>query len=151
MKIQSEYHEELFDPKLFKIYVAQAITEIEKIEQPFDSIAFRGASGMILAPSIALKLNKSMTLVRKKHDIYSGSHSTNLVEGAIDCNYLIVDDFVSTGLTVLEIQRAIANASPKSRCIGIYQYKSMKFSPYNPDLDCIFIPIEIIENKPLLH
>lgn len=63
----------------------------------FDSIAFRGMSGALLAPALCAALGKDVIIVRKD----DGSHSSHKVEGNSLCDrYIIVDDFISSGQTV---------------------------------------------------
>jgi len=92
----------------------------------FDAIAFRGNSGAMVAPALAMELNKYLVMVRKPND---GSHSDARVEGVIGCNYryLIVDDTVSSGVTVVTIQKEILRVSPAAECVGILTYNAFIF------------------------
>jgi adenine/guanine phosphoribosyltransferase-like PRPP-binding protein len=83
----------------------------------FDAIAFRGMSGALISVPLALKMCKTMIMVRKPGD---DSHSTFLVEGDTQARkYVIVDDFVATGDTVRTIKREVVKFSPDSECIGV--------------------------------
>lgn len=82
----------------------------------FDAIAFRGMSGALIAPSIALRLNKSMILVRKGDDT---SHSGMQAEGDITARtYVIVDDFQSTGNTAKEIVKGVRRFASNAVFLG---------------------------------
>lgn len=112
--------------------VGQAVTMLRAANIQFDAVAFRGISGAILGPQIALALGKSMILVRKPND---GSHAqqqfsyfggvadrilTPLVEGDINARtYIIVDDFQSSGVTAKAIRKEIAKVIPSARCLGV--------------------------------
>lgn len=117
------------DPHELKSHVKQAVDMLVESEIQFDAIAFRGISGAILGPQIAVALDKSMILVRKPND---GSHSlqnaaygtnsklTPLVEGDINARtYIIVDDFQSSGATAKEIRDEIRKVIPKAVCLGV--------------------------------
>jgi adenine/guanine phosphoribosyltransferase-like PRPP-binding protein len=83
----------------------------------FDTIAFSGMSGAILAPAVALKMNKALALVRKMAD---SSHSKSRVEGNCAVNkYVIIDDFIETGATRDYIQEMMSGFAPKAKCIGL--------------------------------
>src|SRR4051812_10409313 len=56
----------------------------------FDAIAFRGLSGALFAPTVAMKMGKTLIAVRKKSTI----HSSRIVEGDYNARrYIILDDF----------------------------------------------------------
>jgi len=83
----------------------------------FDSIAFRGMSGAIVAPLVAMKLKKNLLMVRK-----SGitSHSGNKVEGfSKSKRYIIVDDFIESGETAAHIYYEVKDFAPKAECVGM--------------------------------
>ena len=86
----------------------------------FDAIAFRGLSGALVAPIVALEMEKTLLAVRKKGD---SNHSGRVVEGDYGARrYIILDDFQATGDTVRAIRTAIASAVPSAECIGLYEY-----------------------------
>jgi adenine/guanine phosphoribosyltransferase-like PRPP-binding protein len=90
--------------------------ELEPHKDRFDAIAFRGMSGAMVAPAVAIKLGKPFILVRKRGD---GSHSEHQVEGAVGCSrYIIVDDLIASGETVRAIQDDVSRHS-KATCVGI--------------------------------
>lgn len=92
----------------------------------YDSIAFTGMSGAIIAPEVAGRLNKEVILVRKEKN----SHSPVMVEGNYDSqNYIILDDLIYTGNTVRFILSQIQNFRfnkmrfwPGIQCKGIFTY-----------------------------
>jgi adenine/guanine phosphoribosyltransferase-like PRPP-binding protein len=82
----------------------------------FDAIAFQGMSGALIAPALALKLDKNLLMVRKQGN---NTHSTYSVEGdAAAERYVIVDDLVDTGSTVMRIIQKVAEFAPQAECIG---------------------------------
>lgn len=81
-----------------------------------DAIAFRGMSGALIGPSIALRLNKSMILIRKDND---NSHSGMNAEGDPTARtYIIVDDFQSSGSTAKEIFKGVRAFAPNAVFLG---------------------------------
>jgi adenine/guanine phosphoribosyltransferase-like PRPP-binding protein len=82
----------------------------------FDAIAFSGMSGALLGPPLALKMGKSLIMVRKPH---SGSHSRKRVEGDMAAHtYIIVDDFQDTGKTARYIKESVAEFSSEAKLLG---------------------------------
>jgi orotate phosphoribosyltransferase-like protein len=113
--IESSYLDALLDPGSLRKVLIRAKKCVVNLS--YDSVAFRGMSGTILGPSMALRLNKNMIMVRKKN---AGSHSLKDVEGfSKSKKYIIVDDFIDSGKTVCEIITSIKKFSPKAKCIGI--------------------------------
>lgn len=95
----------------------------------FDAIAFSGMSGALVAPAVAMALQKPMILARKSTD---DSHAgRGVVEGALEANtYIIIDDFMSSGDTIRRIHDSVTAAAAthhihphKIICVGIYLYR----------------------------
>ena len=85
----------------------------------FDAIAFRGLSGALFAPAVAILMNKTLLAVRKGEKCHSGRE----VEGDYNARrYVIIDDFVSSGTTVREIIEKIKYSLPRALCIGVIEY-----------------------------
>ena len=88
----------------------------------FDAIAFSGMSGALIAPVLALALNKTLIMVRKFRD---NSHSVSqrhgaLVEGDFGAQrYVIVDDLTSSGRTARYIRDQIKAHAPSAVYIGL--------------------------------
>lgn len=105
-----------------KANVTKAAHDLKKQGFDFESIAFRGMSGAVLASPIALALDKTLILVRKGEN----THSQYAVEGDLSGQkYIIVDDFISTGETVRTIIKEIFKACPRCQCIGILVLRDM--------------------------
>ncbi len=111
------YLREFLEPKEAKLRIARAAEVLKRYK--FDTIAFTGLSGALLAPELSHKLKKHLIAVRKSE---GKSHSSRKVEGYIDCKkYVIVVDMVDTGKTAKRIQRAIKKFSSDSKCIGVLE------------------------------
>ena len=86
----------------------------------FDAIAYRGASGAITASIIAYELKKPLILVRKPED--TKGHSPYMLEGPAKVKrYLIVDDFMSSGVTYDAIREAVRKEHPLAECLGMLE------------------------------
>jgi adenine/guanine phosphoribosyltransferase-like PRPP-binding protein len=94
----------------------------------FDTFAFRGISGALITPTLALLMDKELCAVRKpKTD--ENSHGFFNVEGNRGAQrFVIVDDFISTGATVLAILKEMAEFAPSAVCVGFYSVRDQKFA-----------------------
>jgi adenine/guanine phosphoribosyltransferase-like PRPP-binding protein len=112
------------------------IRRIKDSKLKFDFIAFRGYSGALVASLVASSLSKPLSLVRKRGD---RSHSTyghdcgeyveydNSLIDTFLCKgrYIIIDDFIDTGKTLLKIKKAIDNESANNVvCVGVFLYNN---------------------------
>jgi adenine/guanine phosphoribosyltransferase-like PRPP-binding protein len=93
----------------------------------FDAVACRGVSGIVFASPLALSLGKPLIVVRKSGD---GSHSNNHVECGVEWEnvkrWLFVDDFISSGATMTEVNKALIAVDPKLVCAGRLLYSRME-------------------------
>jgi adenine/guanine phosphoribosyltransferase-like PRPP-binding protein len=111
----SQHMRKFLDMSELPTYVDYAIQALKN--RRFDSLAFRGMSGAVIAPPVALALHKNLIMVRKS---ILDTHSDFLVEGNIASKkYIIIDDFVSSGKTFKAIMKAIDDWAPKAKCLGI--------------------------------
>lgn len=100
--------------------VKQAIKVLKKLE--FDTIAFRGISGALIAPIVAYEMNKEIGLIRKPKE---NSHSNYEYEGFTEAKrFIALDDFVCTGETMAETIRVFRLHNPEAKFIGAYFYNS---------------------------
>lgn len=99
-----------------------AVHDLKKQRYDFDTIAFRGMSGALLAAPLSMALDKTMILVRKGEDC----HSLLKIEGDVGARkYIIVDDFIGSGRTVRTIIREIFEETKyrECQCIGILELR----------------------------
>ena len=118
--IESRYLQTLFDISLYGKTLAKTLEFIKKFQekQDFDAIAFSGMSGAALAFPLSLELKKSLICIRKYKATYH-----NTFEGNIDArSYIIIDDHINTGNTILKIIEVVKEKVPESRLVGIYLY-----------------------------
>lgn len=109
---------------------ANLIKAIRSSEIEFDVIAFRGWSGGLVAPSVALTLRKEFVLVRKNHDYEHDSHANSKCEGhvASGLKYIVIDDFVGSGATVQAIHETLS--AHQMTLVGIFLYKRQSRATY---------------------
>lgn len=113
----SSHMQDFLDPERLQEKIDLAVRALAGYE--FDSIAFRGMSGALIGPPVALRLNKSMLLVRKDED---DSHSSSKVEGDRNVKrYIILDDFSCSGDTMEAIKSELKEFAPKAECLGLLQ------------------------------
>jgi adenine/guanine phosphoribosyltransferase-like PRPP-binding protein len=114
----------MLTPKRAKYTVKQVIRMIKERGLEFDTIACRGVSGLLIAPIVAMRLNKIMIVVRKGENTHSGYE----VEGDHGAKrYLILDDFIDGGDTVRAIIKDIFHVNRSARCVGFIAYKRLSF------------------------
>jgi hypoxanthine phosphoribosyltransferase len=118
------YLQSFLNPRIAKDIINQCVHELQG--KDFDTIAFRGLSGALIAPQIAALMGKDLVAVRKGETC----HSSNMVEGNLQTvRYVIVDDLMSTGDTVRKIMEEINRVAPEATCIGVLQ--AVVFAPNN--------------------
>lgn len=120
--IIASYNQDLYEnPAYFIKCVNRTVEKLRPHADKFQSIAFRGTSGAMIAPAVAAALNKSITLVRKD----DGHHEIGPISGRVNmAGYLILDDMIASGGTVRVIQNMLSVSSPMSKCVGIYLWYS---------------------------
>lgn len=116
--------EPMLTPKRAKYTAKQVIKMIRSRNLEFDAIACRGFSGLLIAPIVAMRLNKALIVVRKDEK----THSSHKVEGDHGAkHYLILDDFIDGGGTVRAITEGIFKINKDARCVGFIAYKRLSF------------------------
>lgn len=103
-----------------KQIIRESVRKLNPYRNQFDTIAYCGSSGCIVAPSICLEMNKEQLLVRKSR---SNSHARHLVEGNYQARrILLVDDFTCSGATVRRMLARIKKALPFALVVAVYTY-----------------------------
>jgi adenine/guanine phosphoribosyltransferase-like PRPP-binding protein len=101
--------------------VRVALKALKPLSDQFDSIAFSGMSGAIIAPLLANRLKKELILVRKKGDKDGDASGFTLAK-----SYVIVDDFIDTGDTTRRIRHQIKKWNPKAKCLGVLEVQGLE-------------------------
>lgn len=114
----------MLDPKRARYTVKQVIKMIKARGLKFDAIACRGVSGLLIAPIVAMRLNKTIIVVRKGEK----THSCYAVEGDHAAKrYLILDDFIDSGNTIRVTGEEIHKVNEDAKCVGFIAYKRLSF------------------------
>lgn len=90
----------------------------------FDALAFTGMSGALIAPLVAMRMDKPLIMVRKRGE---QSHAGSMyVEGDYNARrYIIIDDLVASGDTARRIVHEISLAMPKAQCLGLLEVNEL--------------------------
>jgi orotate phosphoribosyltransferase-like protein len=103
---------------------SRAVKILKPHTKKFDTIAFRGLSGALIAPIVALRLNKKMVAIRKGEK----AHSYRMAEGDFSGkNYIIIDDLICSGDTLKQIKKSIEESFSEHCCntpvcVGVILY-----------------------------
>lgn len=148
--VTSGYTKHFVRPESLRATIESCVTYLEhnKLTHAFDTIAFRGMSGAIVAPSVAMRLSKEVIMVRKPGE---SAHSSYNVEGNREARrVLIVDDFVNSGNTVRIIAEAVKTFVSESsvlgsvRIIGCLEYRNLDEYPYDANTGYLFNVEELL-------
>jgi adenine/guanine phosphoribosyltransferase-like PRPP-binding protein len=118
--MHTSYLMNVLDSTMRETRIEQAVEDLREHEPFFDTIAVRGASGLILGSIIAHRLNKQLAFCRK---VGENSHSSCLVEGPREPTFVIIDDMICSGTTIRVIARQVKEAL-RGKCYGIYTVES---------------------------
>lgn len=124
-----DYLRKAFDPAKLRSIAKQTARLAKNLNA--DVVVARGLSGIVVATVVGAVHNIPFAIVRKPNE---GSHSNEAIEisSPIDDawqrpthnNWLIVDDFIASGNTIREINKAINNEYYRFKgiCVGIVLY-----------------------------
>ena len=131
-RIINDYSAYFLTPTKLRKAVQKCVRIIRKRKLKFDAIAFRGLSGAVVAPMVALALKKTLIAVRKNR-----SHGIKVCGDLGAQSYLIIDDFISSGETVRKIVTSIERASlDEPTCVGAVLYAAPRsFRKVKPNGD----------------
>jgi len=126
--VKSEYLSEVFDREIYPQVIRKVRMKLRHTK--YDAIAFRGVSGSAVAFPLAVAAGKGLLCVRK-HGV---SHSRLDIEGTLIGRerYIIVDDFINSGKTLMSIKESIEEVHKRNfqkipECVAIVLYK--EYSP----------------------
>jgi adenine/guanine phosphoribosyltransferase-like PRPP-binding protein len=113
------YGEPFNSPIKFEPIIDHAVNCLKDID--FETLVFRGFSGAVVGPAVALQLKKTWVLVRKPGD---SAHSCRRMEGGVTGRYVVLDDFIDTGSTIRAIIEAVNESSMCDHvCVGAFLYQ----------------------------
>lgn len=123
------------EPRVFCAGHMQYFVEASKLRQrvrlsvkalsshEFDGLAFSGMSGAFIGPIVAMRMRKSILLVRKPNDT---THSDYQVEGDVTVKrYIIIDDFICSGQTRRFIMDSVSEFAPRAECLGLLSVNTL--------------------------
>ena len=102
----SSYIAPLLNGHNLSVIVECMAKKIEKSKLVFDYIACRGVSGLMVASPLAIRLNKGIIVIRKGESCH-GCQMEASPHPQRKSNYIILDDFFSSGNTLKEIMKGI--------------------------------------------
>ena len=114
------YGEQYLQGKRLKTVIRRTVKLLRDKNIKFDTIAVKGNSGMLIGPSLAMEMNKSLLIIRKPAE---RNHSYNKVEGwGHNQRILILDDFIASGKTIESMIKSINDycATPTIVAITLY-------------------------------
>lgn len=141
--METLYLERVFNPESFQLTIKSMVQNVSRVfeETPFEALAFMGQSGAAIAYPLSYLLQMPLILVRKDDD---SSHHVKLrridrlryLEGEVHANtFLIVDDQIESGASILKIIERIRDYNPNARCVGVMlfgnNYARETLSPNN--------------------
>lgn len=117
----TSYHETAFTRRRRKAAVSRIVKALKKYPKNV-GLAFTGLSGTIVGTFAADRTGRQFAIVRKPGEESHG----DTIEGYTLNKYVIIDDFIETGSTILRIMRQlekyklIDQRTPE--CVGILLY-----------------------------
>jgi adenine/guanine phosphoribosyltransferase-like PRPP-binding protein len=117
---ESLYLDRVVSPKRRVDTVAKALVTLRPLAEQFDSIVVSGVSGLTMGAILAHELGKNLVIVRKDGE---KSHSSYAVEGDPGYHYLIVDDLICSGETLLRVLNVMKrDCGQRPKCFGFFAY-----------------------------
>lgn len=134
--------------------VDKCLRALAPIKNDFNGIVVTGLSGITIGSIVAYFMDKTLTIIRKPHEECHG----NTVEGPIPRKYIILDDFISSGDTIIRIMSQLKTtayfagitdpiALPINICV--YDHSVNIITKYQWKVDRPF-DLEYIDNHPNL-
>jgi adenine/guanine phosphoribosyltransferase-like PRPP-binding protein len=125
--VSAYYVVEFLRPSSLDAVIKRCVEYLQRGKFEFDTIAFRGMSGAVVAPPIALAMGKELIMVRKGES----THSSYDVEGNADAKrVLIIDDLVASGGTARAVRKGVREIAPTAEIIGVLEYTQMHYASY---------------------
>ncbi len=129
-KIENGYGWTTFTPSSWTKKLQSCAKKINKlkIKHSIDALAYTGSSGAAAAYVLGTALDLPVVYVRKKDENSHGKRVEANTDEPIK-NYLIIDDFISSGTTVENIVSGIEKHArdygvKAPTCVGVFLYQS---------------------------
>lgn len=119
--MRSSYLKNAMDSKQLPTLIRQLKKNIHESGVEFNAIAFRGMSGALVAPLLALRMKKGLIVCRKSSEqAHAGPVEGHLQGGG----YIIVDDFKASGRTICSIDKVIQDWWARECIAQVFDTKS---------------------------
>lgn len=128
VNFHSDYMNTIYDPRELRKRARQALKDID-----FDTIVGIGISGTLPLMALADTLKVNYVAIRKPGAV---GHAPTRLEGHLGHKWLLVDDFISSGTTFVNVHDAIEEAMDKrpvfvgstktphtTECVGAFRYE----------------------------
>jgi Phosphoribosyl transferase domain len=116
------------------------LKEFETNHGAFDTFAFCGMSGALIAPILAHLMEKELLMVRKNggDDGSNAARGGFYVEGFVRARRIIVvDDLIGAGTTMVNIRKGITAKCPEAKFVAMLLYE-------NYGMPRLFLPSAVI-------
>lgn len=121
--VESSYLERVVEPGRRKETIAECLRILVPIREEFDSIVGTGVSGVTIGSILAHCLDKHFVFIRKDSE---KSHSRFAVEGNPGYGFVVVDDLICSGSTLLGILDTVEReCGQRPRCRGVLLYNGI--------------------------
>lgn len=130
-EINTDYLESIYKTPKFIDQVNKMVLRMKDFRKnhKFDAIAFTGTSGAAMAYILSYKLKLPLICVRKDDK----NHFGQSIEGCISAlTYVIVDDFISSGSTIIRIHKQIKKEMPEAKPVAVFLYSDRQADRYFP-------------------
>jgi len=127
MAIQTVYLQKVYHVNRFVKMIDKAVDLAKKIKRThkYDTIAFSGSSGAAVAYVLSAQLKVPLIHIRSGENsshYYHRASDSKFEGNASSKKYLIVDDFIESGGTIICIRNTIKKVAPKANCVAIMLY-----------------------------
>lgn len=124
------YTDETQELEHFRTAVKKLVVELPEVMLKLGAtaIAVRGKSGVSIAHALAMYLNFDLIIVRKEGESNHGANIERWGTQRQNERYIIIDDFVSTGETCIEIINKLCPSTIyNSLCVGVVTYRGASY------------------------
>lgn len=135
--VRASYHfSKVLEGTSLKYTIDKSVEILSELN--FDTVAFIGLSGALVAPIVAYRMNKELLMIRK-HGGQDRSNSGKWIEGNHGAKrVVIIDDLTSSGRTMSAVMHAMrhlqAEDSPEIKVVGVLLHYCLQLrEPGEPD------------------
>ena len=116
------YLDSVLDPQKATQKVQLLLETIKASAIEFDFIAVRGMSGALIGGAVSMELSKPIVIVRKGESTHGAAVEYPTDMTVTSSKYIIIDDGIATGSTIIEILEKLGPGHFCCTCKGIFLY-----------------------------